>query len=187
MHATKDPQRTRAALMAAAFTVIKRDGLNALTLDAVAHTAAVSKGGLLYHFPSREALVTGMISLLIAEFEQALLERLKAADYDRSPGAWLRAYIQANIDVSDRGTDQSAALLAAVATKPELLVTIREHFTAWQRRLADDGLDPILATIVRLAVDGLFMAELLNLAPPDVETRTRVVTALLELTRSGGQ
>ncbi|MBC8078602.1 MAG: TetR family transcriptional regulator [Chloroflexales bacterium] len=183
MSATKGPQRTRAALLAAAFTVIKHDGLNALTLDAVAHTAGVSKGGLLYHFPSREALVTAMISSPIEEFERALVERLRAAGYDRTPGAWLRAYIEANMDVVEHGADQSAALLAAVATRPDMLDPIREHTVAWQRRLEDDGLDPTLATIIRLAVDGLFMAELLDLAPPDAAMRTRVVATLLDLTR----
>lgn len=185
MHATKDPQRTRAALMAAAFNVVKHDGLQALTLDAVAHTAGVSKGGLLYHYPSKEALVSGMLATLIEDFERALVTRLREAAYDRSPGSWLRAYLQANLDVSDGGADQSAALLAAVATKPELLVGIRQHFLAWQRRLEDDGLDPALATVVRLAVDGLFMAELLDLAPPDLEMRRQVVAILQNLTRGG--
>jgi Transcriptional regulator len=33
-----------------------------MTLEAVAARANVSKGGLLYHFPSKDALVLGMVS-----------------------------------------------------------------------------------------------------------------------------
>ena len=42
----------RARLLDAAVAVVRRDGAQALTLDAVAAEAGVSKGGLLYHFRS---------------------------------------------------------------------------------------------------------------------------------------
>ena len=41
---------TRKRLLDAAAAVVRRDGAGALTLDAVAAEAGVSKGGLLYHF-----------------------------------------------------------------------------------------------------------------------------------------
>ncbi|MDO8275460.1 MAG: TetR/AcrR family transcriptional regulator, partial [Serpentinimonas sp.] len=44
---------TRNALLEATNTVILRDGIAHLTLEAVAKEAGVSKGGLLYHFPSK--------------------------------------------------------------------------------------------------------------------------------------
>ena len=36
-------------------------GVAKLTLEAVAKEAGVSKGGLLYHFSNKEALIEGMI------------------------------------------------------------------------------------------------------------------------------
>ena len=39
-------------------------GERAATLDAVAKRAGVSKGGLLYHFPNKEALITAMLERL---------------------------------------------------------------------------------------------------------------------------
>ena len=41
-------------------SILNTDGERAATLDAVAAKAGVSKGGLLYHFPNREALITGL-------------------------------------------------------------------------------------------------------------------------------
>jgi AcrR family transcriptional regulator len=35
----------------------------------VAQAAEVSKGGLLYHFPNKEALITGIIQHLIDDFK----------------------------------------------------------------------------------------------------------------------
>ena len=43
---------------------IRRDGAAALTLDAVAAEAGVSKGGVLYHFGSKRALIDGLLDAL---------------------------------------------------------------------------------------------------------------------------
>ena len=163
MH-TKNPQRTREALIAAAYEVIKQRGVTGLTLDSVAQTAKVSKGGLLYHFGSKEALVAGMLAAMIDDFERELVAQFRTAGYESRPGAWTRAYIHAQIAMATFDTDQSAALLAATATKPELLEPVRQHFVEWQQRAERDGLDPALTTIIRLAIDGLFLADLLETA-----------------------
>ena len=44
--------------------LVVETGERSATFDAVAAAADVSKGGLLYHFPSREALVDGLVSRL---------------------------------------------------------------------------------------------------------------------------
>ena len=54
------PARTKDRLLDAASTVVHRDGAQALTLDAVAAEAEVSKGGLLYHFASKRDLIDGL-------------------------------------------------------------------------------------------------------------------------------
>ena len=48
---------TRKRLLDAAAVVVRRDGAQALTLDAVAAEAGVSKGGLLYHFKTKRELL----------------------------------------------------------------------------------------------------------------------------------
>jgi AcrR family transcriptional regulator len=40
-------------------SLVLTKGVNALTIDAVARTAKLSKGGVLYHFPSKESLIAG--------------------------------------------------------------------------------------------------------------------------------
>jgi len=60
------PARTRERLLDAAAKVVHRDGAQALTLDAVAQEAEVSKGGLLYHFKSKNDLVNAMVERWMA-------------------------------------------------------------------------------------------------------------------------
>jgi AcrR family transcriptional regulator len=59
---------TRERLLDAAAVVVRRDGAQALTLDAVAAEAGVSKGGLLYHFKAKRDLLDAMLEGWLEEF-----------------------------------------------------------------------------------------------------------------------
>ena len=60
---------TRERLLDAAAAVVRRDGAQALTLEAVAAEAGVSKGGLLYHFNSKRELLEAMLGGWLEEFD----------------------------------------------------------------------------------------------------------------------
>src|SRR3954464_176448 len=81
------PARTRDRLLDAAAVVVKRDGAQALTLDAVAAEAAVSKGGLLYHFKTKRELVQAMIERWRAEFQPEMEE---------ADAGFVRGYVKAS-------------------------------------------------------------------------------------------
>ncbi|MEV8636344.1 TetR/AcrR family transcriptional regulator [Streptosporangium sp. NPDC051023] len=171
-------------LLDAAAEVLLGEGAESLTLEAVARRAGVSKGGLFYHFPTKQALVAGMVERLVGAFDEAL------ADPGTRPGDFLRAYVAATIPETpasggvpaDRIT---AALLAGVLVDPGGLAPLRERYAAWQRRLTEDGIDPAVATLVRLAVDGWWAARLLGLAEPEAGLHERVRRHLMEMIDNG--
>jgi len=183
----------RHAILDAAARLVLRDGVAHLTLEAVAAEAGVSKGGLLYHFKTKEALIRGMVAAYVEGFD-AEIERLVAAAVaagEPVAGRWTRAYLRASFD-PDPGTpfsgadirpDHAVSLLAAVANDPSLLAPVREQTGAWQARIEQDGVAPGLATAIRLAADGLAYAELFGFAPPGADLRRQVLDALLRLTR----
>jgi AcrR family transcriptional regulator len=183
--ATRQDPGTRDRLLDAGEAVLLERGAAALTLEAVAARAGVSKGGLLYHFRSKETLVAGMIERIVAGVEAALAP----AAADSTPGTFTRAYI--DTVVADRpeppGTSRAgrltAALAAAAALDPALLAPLREAYGRWQRRLVRDGLDPATATLARLATDGWWLSALLGLPPFDDDLHGAVRAALHGLTR----
>jgi len=63
---------TRARILHGAEEVVLRDGVAHLTLEAAASEAGISKGGILYHFPTRAALVTAMVERLGSQFDEDL-------------------------------------------------------------------------------------------------------------------
>lgn len=76
-------------LLDAAIRVVTRDGFAAMTLEAVAKEAGVSKGGLTHHFATKDALITAMLD----HFVQRLLRELDrvAADDPVVKGRRVRA------------------------------------------------------------------------------------------------
>ncbi len=173
---------TREAILRAADRVVVEGGVSGMSLEAVAREAGVSKGGLLYHFPSKEALISGMIGRLIDGFREALGREL-AGERGSASGRWSRAYARTSFAEDRWYLEVSGGLLAAIAGDPGWLDPLRKRFEDEQRWAERDGIDPAVATLVRLAADGLFFAELFGFAPPEGRLRERVLEALLSLTK----
>ena len=145
----------RDALLDAAEALLCEHGTQALTLAAVAARAGVSKGGLLYHFPTKEALIRGLVERLIEEFD-ALID----GHQDGGPGSYTRAFVEANLAVvMDRDPSRLLrrwATVSAAASDPALLAQVREAMHRWHDRPAADDPDPVAARIARLAAEGLW-------------------------------
>ncbi|WP_424951246.1 TetR/AcrR family transcriptional regulator [Deinococcus sp.] len=169
---------THDLLLRAAARVIRRAGSLNLTLEAVAREAGVSKGGLLYHFPNKDALVAALIARELGTGERILAERYETDA--GGAGRWARAYADLTFG-GDPAQDVSAGLVAAVALNPELLEPVQERYRQWQAEAEADGLEPGLGTLLRLAMDGLWLAELLHLAPPDADERARLAALVVRL------
>ena len=172
------PARTRERLLDAAAKVVHRDGAQALTLDAVAREAEVSKGGLLYHFKSKRQLLDGMVERWLAEWQDQI-------DRDADGEGFLTGYVHAT-HLGSAGPEEREAefgLLAALIAEPAVLEVVRDRFDEWQAQVVAAADDPVEATVARLATDGLWFADLLGFAPPRGELRERVLARLLELAR----
>ncbi len=83
----------------------------------------------------------------------------------------------------DREDRLGAALIAAAAAQPDLLSPLQEAADRWQGRLEQDGIDPTVATVLRLACDGLWMCDLFGLAAPARAQRADVGRLLEAMAR----
>lgn|SRR5512138_2120712 len=167
----------RSRILEAADEVARKRGVANLTLDLVAEQASISKGGLLYHFTTKEALLRGMIDRALDRYREYL-----KAEVDRE-GTEYHAYLKASLIArkdSDEGSECSRAMFAAAAIFPDMPerahVDVREHFDL----LRADPNRFASAAILSLAMNGLHFLELLNLAPFTPEEREAVVRKMLE-------
>jgi AcrR family transcriptional regulator len=181
----EDAIQTRETVLKAAAQVITRLGVKAFTIEAVAQEAGLTKGGVLHHFPSKVDLINGLIDQVIEAFKTHLIEELKA-EPEGQPGRWLRAYLRTVFAVDYDDKNLIPAIAAAVASDHQILVRIRRSFEDSQLAAVQDGIDPIQATIIRLAVDGIVFARSLNIDVLDQETSRKTYEELFRLTSLTG-
>lgn len=167
-------------ILDAAERIVQARGVPALTLDAAARAAGVSKGGLLYHFASKEALLAGMLNRL-AERIAADWSAILAAQ-PPGPGQATRAVLAWSFSEPDAICDQhklaGAVFLATHHHDPALLEPIRRVFARIRDRLRADGLRPGHGLAVMLASDGYFLASLFGLYHPTAAEHAELRRAL---------
>lgn len=167
---------TQIKILDAASKVVMANGADALTLERVAQEAGLSKGGLLYHFPTKRKLIEGMIVRLIARVDALLEDELL-----KSGGDYVTAYIRASFRKDPEEERISNALIAAMANDPDLIKPLQARFVRMQHKIAEAAVSPEIGTIIRLTLDGMWMADLFGFAPPSPELREKLLASLLKI------
>ena len=161
------------AILDAAEAVVLDKGAVHLTLDAVTQRAGISKGGLRYHFESKEALLVALVERQVRRYEAAWHQR----SAELGAGNSLLGYLVASSENRSGADAASGALMAVAANNPTLLEPVRDYF---RRRFAEleaaAGFER--AAIVNLATEGLWIMEMLRISPFAPQERARAIEAL---------
>ncbi|EJS51742.1 hypothetical protein ICG_04398 [Bacillus cereus BAG1X1-3] len=168
---------TRQKILAAASQIVQFKGVAKLTLEAVAKEAGVSKGGLLYHFSNKEALIEGMILKGTEEYHGAIHNRV--TEDTEKKGRWVRSFVEERLSNENRTEELCSSMMAALMLKPELLEPLQQAFQQLQTKIENDEMDSVCATIIRLAADGLWYSEYLGIGRLSPELREKVIQALI--------
>ena len=72
----------RERIIAGALEIIGQEGVDALTFEALARRVGLTRGGVVYHFRTREALLAGIAQDLLARWKNAALAALAASVLD---------------------------------------------------------------------------------------------------------
>ncbi|HMR49151.1 MAG TPA: TetR family transcriptional regulator [Arachnia sp.] len=179
--AGRGAEETRRLILDAASRLIGRHG-TAVPVSDIAQAAGVSKGGLLYHFPNKEALLTGLATDLMERFRTDV-ERI-AADDRPAPGRLARAYIRVSFAHADdlTGLRDYIALAAHLMFEPDLEELAQADAARWREALSDDGLDPAITRLVIAAADGANSAPLWGAVLTDTD-RHALEADLIALTQ----
>jgi AcrR family transcriptional regulator len=148
---------TRERLLDAAEAVVMERGVSAMTLEAVAAQAKVSKGGLLYHFPSKDAVVQGMVSRIASIVQERFASRL--ASEPPGPGRRARTMLGLMMDtegsIFPRLQRVAGPLLGAISSNPQMLEPMQRFFKRVHQGMLDDGLPPDRSWLLLAALDGI--------------------------------
>ncbi|MFD1812270.1 TetR/AcrR family transcriptional regulator [Rhodococcus gannanensis] len=149
----------RLQILDAAVTVVERDGVTAVTFESVAAESGLTKGGLLYHFASKDELVLALHQHLADRWESDLVAALGVPVDDVTQDQRLAAYAK----VSIRGaTGPELLMMLEASTNPVLLQPWQEVIARWVPDPASievDDAGAVTRILAWLAADGLWLSE----------------------------
>lgn len=168
-------------MLNAAEEVVLREGIGRLTLDAVAREANLSKGGLIHHFPTKDALIDAMVRRKIDGWRA---EYTSAIDHEApGPGRVLRALVGLCLGNDDPGGDAECrrcfVLVAALVHDAKHVAPLREAHRDLALRVQADGLPAGAGEAVHLAMNGLWFDRMFGLTDFTPEKLAEIRGALL--------
>jgi AcrR family transcriptional regulator len=178
------PARER--ILDAAQRAISEFGAARLTLDVVAHAAGVSKGGLLYHFPTKEALIGALADDYVLSMSRCVQQAMPQHGADDGVCRELQAHIVGLLQGESRLRIKTlgAALIVAAANDINSLKVIRDKLVEQNDRLAQSGANYASAAVILLAIDGLLFREAMQMSPFTEAQREQTVAELLVRARN---
>jgi AcrR family transcriptional regulator len=169
----------RGALLDAAERVVLREGAGQLTMDAVAQEAGVSKGGVLYAFPSKDALIDALISRVFAAMDN-IADAFIAKAGDNAEN-WARAHVLSSRDAETLITERSVALIANFMRSPEYRKGAREYYANILDRLDLTTLAGRKARLAILACEGAMLLRGFDFHPISAEDWRAIHDDILDL------
>lgn len=170
---------TKMELLDYAVEVLRRG--DALTIDAVAREAGLTKPGVVHHFGTKEALTLAVVNRIIDRWEADLHTR---APEGADPIDKLRAYVDyaitGNFDSSD------LALLADVNLRERLSALWAERLTPWLGSNIDaDPASRASLRAARLLADGAWFNAALGIPTIRVDEEPILRAIALQLVNEG--
>lgn len=164
--AGRGPEDTKRLILDAARDVVVSQGARA-TLDDVGALAGLTRGAVIYHYSSKNALWLALADDVLSRFRGTVQDHLEKG---QAAGRLARAFIRASLegDKIDAVGDR-LFLLSALALVPGASELVIEDGSYWKAKLAEDGLSVGARTVILSAVDGAGMMTGWGLKPDRAE------------------
>jgi len=167
---------TRELILEAASLLVQEQGASALTLDATCAKAGMSKGGLLYHFRSKDELMLALLDYQHQTMEVRVKEAYERDPQPDLPGRHHRALIRAMFRLLDSDDSSQFSIIGGIAV--QLMATggqchqaLQEHFCykmeSWEGRMSQDGLSTLQSWLIHCALDGIITHQIMHQKLPD--------------------
>ena len=175
------PPRAKLRILQAARDIVASSGAGALTFDELAIVSGVTRGGITYHFPTKDALLRGLLDQDMAQWKSSEAE-LMPTDEACPQTCELLGFIRSHTIQDVDRQRFVAGMLSAAVHQPELLESCREEI---RQRFADETWDEpsVRAYLLRMAALGMFWDEVFQFNHLPAEARAKLVALLEKLAR----
>ena len=149
-------------------------GSRHLTMENIARASGVSKGGLFYHFPTKDELLKAMLEHLT----QTNIEIIEDRPAERTN--ILVSLLEARERTSEHERRASKALLAIATERSDLLAGALDYYEVQFSEVRDHCKDERMATVLLLASEGIRFLEVLGLSPFSEEFKAEITSFMLK-------
>lgn len=172
---------SRTDILDAALRVVDAVGGADITYDSVAREAGLTKAGLMYHFPSKDALMIGVIEHVIARWQADLGEVLAVPLEDSTLAQRVEAFVAfAGMGGVTRG---EFVVFTEAVRRPQLSAPWLAWLRTWFGFGADADTAPLL--LAWLAANGLWIAESTGILAVTPVQRTALLGRMVNLAAEG--
>lgn len=169
--------KAKRKILDAARDIVEHSGAGALTFDELARVSGITRGGITYHFPTKDALLLGLLDRDMEQWQESEAA-CTPTDLSCPRQCELIGFIRSHTSEDDSRRRFVAGMLSAAVHHPALLDGCREEIRAQYRAATWDEAE-LRAHVLRLAACGLFWDEVFQFNSLPAETRRRF-TELLE-------
>lgn len=169
-------------ILDAAETVLLCGGVHGFTLDAVAAQAGISKGGLVYRFPSKDQLIQTLLERELTRFSHDAEQQ--SGRYGDTPGAGILGHISAIGQETEETASRAIGLLTALVHAPAMLAPVQTFYRTQLARLAQATPLTKRLRIAFLAAEGVFLLRGTGFAAISREERQSMLDDICDEVRS---
>ncbi|EMI21608.1 TetR family transcriptional regulator [Rhodopirellula maiorica SM1] len=190
------PLETTTRILDSVMQLILHGGLPAVTLSAVCRKAGISKGGLVHHFPTKEALVEAFLQQSVRDY----LDLIQQAAAPHSPGVGKQANAVLDLFFGEPLDDERAesepvegepdasrdcpAVMVALIQGGGCDSLVDEVYQTLFDLMRSDGLSRDLADLILVTLDGIWLRSMITANESMIPRMKRIRSKLNQLIAS---
>jgi len=178
------PPAAKEKILSAARRIVEDSGAGALTFDELAKVSGVTRGGITYHFPTKEDLLRGLLEADFVQWDQA--EAAHTPSDCEPETARLLGFIRTLTAQDESQRRFLCGMLSAATLDPSLMDPCRQELQDRLGRKQWNDRD-LRLHLVHLAAEGLMWQEMFQMFSMPGGARTRLVALMEKLAREWGE
>lgn len=175
----KHKENAREKLLAAMFQIVQEQGANYLTYDNLVSKSGLTRGGVMYHFPSKKSMLQGLVD----HYMSSGLNQVEARweKFGKTPDTMLKAEIEVMLEMNMKDREAPSVLLPVIINNPEMIGNIRKIVEQRYKVLEQTKMGFERAALIAMALDCFGMSQAFGMHLMSDQKRKKLLSYMLRL------
>ncbi len=174
------PPASKEKVLQAAERIVQQQGAGNLTYDELVRESGVTRGGITYHFPTKDSLLRALMERDMQQWDE--MEAALRPKIENERAADLIASVRAMTQTSDNKKRFIAGMLSAATHDQSLLQPVRDYHAQKNEGMKGTTRD-INCLIIELAASGLLWQDITGCHELSAAIRKKIVARLETLAK----